>query len=433
MTLLVVSPDFASHYGPLAVVADAAARRGHRVVVATGAAIRPRVERDGFEWRPLRLGAGANDGLARPDDGIDRFIEATRRGAVATLHHQAAERARDLLWEPERVARDIAALLQELEPEQTLVDHVSFASTLGLHAAGRPFVTLVPGHPSQLPVGAERYGIPAVWPTPWSPDASSPDAPHGVDVEQLAELEQLADTVAVAFTARWNAALADVAPALPPVCDALRVHGRRVLYNTDPSLLTSERRAAMRHEHRFVGPLVRQEDLPDEYASWLHRCDDRPQVYVALGTFLSLRTDVLAAIADALRRCGVRVAMAIGDTTVTALGPVPGDWIVAPRLPQVALLAGADLAIHHGGNNSVQECSAAGTRQLILPFSTDQFANAADLARTGRAGVASPNQLDPMRLAGTIATLLAQPAPTPVPPRTIDELVDAVSLDMVIG
>ena len=28
--------------------------------------------------------------------------------------------------------------------------------TLAMHATGRPFMTLVPGHPSQLPVGAER-------------------------------------------------------------------------------------------------------------------------------------------------------------------------------------------------------------------------------------------------------------------------------------
>ena len=68
------------------------------------------------------------------------------------------------------------------------------------------------------------------------------------------------------------------------------------------------------------------------------------------------------------------------------LGPIPDDWIVAPTLPQVAMLRGADLAIHHGGNNSVQESLAAGVRQLVLPMSTDQFANAADLEHDRRGG-----------------------------------------------
>ena len=415
MTLLVISPDFASHYEPLAVLAGAAARRGHRVIVATGDAMRPRVEGDGFEWRPVRLGRDANDGVAAPDDGIVRFIDATRDGALAALQHQAAERARDLLWEPERVALDIAAVLDEIEPDQTLVDHVSFGSTLGVHASGRPFVTVVPGHPSQLPVGTERYGVPARWPAPFTPDPG-----------QLAELEHLADTAGAAFTARWNAALGRVAPGRPPVDDAMRVHGRRVLYNSDPALLADDRRASMHHEHRFVGPLVRQEDLPAEQSSWLRRCADRPQVYVALGTFLSLRTDVLAGIAEALRRAEVRAAIAIGDMPVCRLGPVPDDWIVARRLPQVAMLGAADLAIHHGGNNSVQECLHAGVRQVLLPFSTDQFALAADLARTGRAEVASPNDLVPDDFAAQVMGWLATPAPEPIPLRTTDALVDAV-------
>ena len=77
---------------------------------------------------------------------------------------------------------------------------VSFASTLGMYATGRPFVTLVPGHPSQLPVGAERYGVPAIWPLRIRPDAL-----------RLAELNGIVDRVTQAFTDRWNSALAAVA------------------------------------------------------------------------------------------------------------------------------------------------------------------------------------------------------------------------------
>src|SRR5690606_34226263 len=82
---------------------------------------------------------------------------------------------------------------------------------------------------------------------------------------------------------------------------------------------------------------------------------ERRLVYVALGTFLSQRGDVLARLAEALRSLDVRVALATGATPVDQVGPVPDHWWVAERLPQVALLAHASVAVNHGGNNSVQE------------------------------------------------------------------------------
>ncbi|MEH6592536.1 MAG: hypothetical protein V7746_19880, partial [Halioglobus sp.] len=41
---------------------------------------------------------------------------------------------------------------------------------------------------------------------------------------------------------------------------------------------------------------------------------------------------------------------------------------------------------------SAQEALAAGVRQLVLPFSTDQFSNGADLERIGAASVLPPNE-----------------------------------------
>ena len=403
MSLLVISPEYASHYGPLSVLAGEARADGGRVVVATGQSLRSRVEADGFEWRPLRLGAGSNNGVDADGPGIRRFIAATRAGPVATIRRQALDRELDLLWNPERVAAEIGELCGELDPDDVLVDHVSFGSTLAMHATGRPYVTLVPGHPSQLPVGAERYGIPAHWPSCLAP------GPLEID-----ELEQLADRVTHAFTKRWNDALAVVAPGRRPVDDAFRVHGRQVLYNSVADLHAPARNELLPNDHRFVGPLVRAEELTAALSSWLDRTDERPYAYVALGTFLSHRSDVLANIAGALRQIGARAAIAVGATSARDLGPIPDDWIVAPSLPQVAMLRGADVAIHHGGNNSVQESLAAGVRQLVVPMSTDQFANAADLERTGTAAVAPPNDATCADLAAMIDALLAVEAPSPI-------------------
>ena len=398
MKLLVVSPEYASHYGPLAVLAGAARATGAHVVVATGPSLRARVENDGFEWTLLRLGVSSNTGVVTDSPEIDAFLAATRAGPLETIRHQALARQRDLLWNPELVARQIGELCEQLDPDEVLVDHVSFGSTLAMYAIGRSFVTLVPGHPSQLPVGDERYGIPALWPSPMAPD-------H----RHLNELQRVADDVTRAFTDRWNEALAAISPQRPPVADAFRVHGRRVLYNSVASLHHASRTALLPGDHRFIGPLVRDEKLPAALRSWRDRTNDRPQVYVALGTFLSHRSDVLARIAGALRHLDARAAIAIGATAPGELGPIPDDWAVAASLPQVAMLDAADLAIHHGGNNSVQESLAIGIRQLVMPMSTDQFANAADLQRTGAANVAAPNDATCEELADSIAVLLARP------------------------
>ncbi len=402
MTLLVISPDFASHYLPMAVVASAARHHGDRVVVATGSTMRPHVEAHGFEWRELRLGSGSNTGIVERSPAIDRFLAATQRGPIATLSLQARDRAEDLLWQPTTVAQRIAELCERLDPDQVMVDHVSFGSTLAMYATGRPFISLVPGHPSQLPVGEHRYGIPPRWPSALEP---RPD--------ELAELEQLVDRVGRRFTDRWNAVLAEIAPTACPVEDAFRVHGDRVLFNAPPELQDPTDQRDISPDHRFVGPLVRDETRPPGFDEW-GRGRREPLVYVALGTFLSHRGDVLARIAGAIRTSGARAAIATGPTDPAMLGPIPNGWIVAPTLPQVALLADADLAIHHGGNNSVQESLAAGVNQLVLPFSTDQFANAYDLERTGLGAVASPNAASVHELAELVERRLAAARPAPI-------------------
>ncbi len=415
MTLLVISPDFVSHYAPLAVLAGAARASGRQVVVATGPNLRERVVGDGFEWRLQRLGATANAGVAERVPAIDRFIAATRQGPVATIRLQAREREHDLLWQPEQVATEIAALCDDVAPETVLVDHVSFGSTLAMHATGRPFVTLVPGHPSQLPVGDERYGVPPVWPNHAAPAC-----------DEIALLTALADRVTKAFTERWNAALATVAPTAEPVGDAFRIHGRRVLYNSVAHHHDPMRTALLPADHCFVGPLVRDEALPGEFRTWADCADVRPRVYVAFGTFLSHRSDVLARVVDALRPLGTLAAIATGGTPMEMLGPIPSGWIVRPQLPQVALLRHADLAVHHGGNNSVQEALSAGVQQIVLPFSTDQFANAADLERLGLASVAAPNDVTTADLSAAIEHRLHLPAPSRPNPPSQSEMLDAL-------
>jgi zeaxanthin glucosyltransferase len=419
MTTLLISPDFYSHYQPLAVIAAALRRAGDRVIIATGRAMRPLVECDGHEWRHLELAAGSNDGLAsaathdRTDDSsLGDFIEATCRGFVATLAFQATKRSRELLWNPVDVGRYIVALLDEIDADHVVVDQVSLVSTLGLLASGRPFTTLVPGHPTQLPRAGEQYGDASAWPDVLRPDRA-----------ELAALSSTVERVNSDVTSEFNRALRELTHSIDEVDDAFAVHGERVAYHWAADLHDPLRRPALPSGHVDLGPLVREEILPAEFASLTDR--RRPLVLIAFGTFLVHRRDVIETVMSAVERLGARAVVAIGEHDPASFGPVPDDWVLARRIPQVALLGHTDCLVSHGGNGSVQEALAAGVGQVVLPMSTDQMAIAADLVRVGRAAAVDPNGIVVDGLAEAIAATIAAIRQEPMP-STLGDLTEAL-------
>ena len=413
MTLLVVSPDYASHLFPLLALAGAWAGDGERVVVATGSAVAPHVARAGFERVDLVLGRGSNAGTARPGDqptgeaeNLRAFFAATRGGMIPTLRLQAELRRNDLLWQPLAAARATLEAVRGLGPDTILVDHLAFGAVLALQAAGIPYADVVLGHPTALPVGDEIYGVPPAWPAAFDPDPA-----------ELARLRHLAGDVTGRFTDDWNAALTELDPGASAVADAFRVHGDVVLFSYPEALHDPQRSAHLPSTHAFLGSSVRDETLDAEAAGWVVAGGDSPLVVVSFGSFLSARSDVLARVVVALRDLslrrtgGLRVALATGSADPSVLAPLPDKWLVRPFLPQVSLVQHAALAITHGGNNGVTEALSAGVPLLALPFSTDQFAVAADLERASLGRALDPNRASVDEIAAAVDALLASSAP----------------------
>src|SRR4051794_29317971 len=177
MTLLVISPDYASHLLPLATLATAWQDAGERVVVASGPATASITRDFGFESRDLRLGRGSNPGVIRAadqvageDDALRGFFAATERGMVETLLYQANARSADLLWDPVNTAIRVLDVVDRLRPDHVIVDHLAFSARLALQAGGVPHGDVVLGHPSALPVGDEVYGYPPTWPKAFDAD-----------------------------------------------------------------------------------------------------------------------------------------------------------------------------------------------------------------------------------------------------------------------
>ncbi len=394
MTLLVISPDYASHLLPLATLATAWSNAGERVVVATGPATAPIVEEFGFERLDLPLGRGSNAKVIRAEEqpeseseSLRGFFDATRQGMVPTLRYQATERLTDLMWDPVATGRRVLAAVAEVRPDAILVDHLAFSARLALQTAGVPYGDVVLGHPTALPVSGEVYGYPPFWPRAFSPAE-----------EELAELRALCERVSTSFTAEWNRASHELDPSVADTADAFGEHGSTVLYNYPRSLAEGDGRSLP--PHAFLGSTRRSEVVDAEVEAWL--ADPADFAYVSFGSFLSVRSDVLGRVVEALTQAGMRAAIATGTTPAADLGPIPDDWLVRDYLPQVRMLRSARLAVTHGGNNSVTEAVGQGVPLVVLPFSTDQFAGAAAIERVGIGRALDPQTASVSELADAI-------------------------------
>jgi len=403
VTLLIISPDYASHLLPLVTLGTAWRDAGERVVVATGPATASIVEAFGFERVNLQLGRGSNPGIIKAedqptgeDDALRGFFDATRVGLVETLAFQAAARKNDLLWDPVNTARAVQRVVDEVRPDRVIVDHLAFSARLALLAHGTPYADVVLGHPSALPFGDEVYGYPSSWPAAFTPDPAA-----------LEGLRALCEEVSASFTAEWNAALDGLGASHLHSASAFGEHGDLLLFNYPRALHESERTAIL-PAHEFIGSAVREEPLDDEVEAWLASSGE-PFVYVSFGSFLSVRADVLARVLEALRVLRIRVAVAIGSADRAELGELPETWLVREFLPQVRLFSEARAAVSHGGNNSVTEAMTASLPLLVLPFSTDQFAGAAALEREGFGVALDPNAATVEELAYGLGRVLALP------------------------
>jgi zeaxanthin glucosyltransferase len=399
---VLVSPDYASHYFPLSAIGRALRARGVDVVVATGVGLQVRVAADGFEHRLLTLGPGSNAGLIRPGDQsveeaeqLAAFFAATREGPVATLRHQAEQRLHDLLWRPDAVTAQLAAILDELEPEIVVSDQLAYGASLALRALERPFASIVVGHPSALPSPGELFGLPPYFPAVLRVE------PHDLD-----PLRSLCTEVARRFAAEFGLALRRLNPGAVPPADPFAASSPWLtLFNYPAGLVRHDRPAGPVH---FIGAAVRASRIDQALEAEIAALP-RPRVYAGLGSFLSTRDDVLGRVADAFRDEPGSLILASGVSDPNAFGH--RDRLrVYSYLPQAAVLPHCDLVVCHGGNNTVTEALHAGVPLLVGPFASDQFAGAEDVRRAGVGDVFDPNRADPQEIARRAAALLRGPA-----------------------
>ena len=166
---------------------------------------------------------------------------------------------------PTETARRTIDIVQQVRPNAILVDHLAFGATIGLRAIGAPYADVILGHPRQLPLADETYGVPGAWPHAFAPDT-----------DEMADLRSIARRVADGFTGAYNAALRAVSADAPPVEDAFGAPGPLVLLNYPQALHDARRTARLPRAHVFLGATPRREQPSAEVDAWLGRDGGSP-------------------------------------------------------------------------------------------------------------------------------------------------------------
>jgi MGT family glycosyltransferase len=136
----------------------------------------------------------------------------------------------------------------------------------------------------------------------------------------------------------------------------------------------------------------------------------RRKVLITVGTLATgLAGDFHQRAAAAVAPLGATVqAIIVGPPGL--LPAAPGNVLVMPSVPMLALLPRLDAVISHGGMNTVNETLAHGVPLVLAPIRHDQPVVAAQVVRAG-AGVRVPfNRVRPSQLREALAAVLSDPS-----------------------
>lgn len=145
----------------------------------------------------------------------------------------------------------------------------------------------------------------------------------------------------------------------------------------------------------LAGPSIPPAARGDEPSfPWDRLRDDRPLVYLSFGSQISWQPEIQRLFAEAAAPLGVQLVMSAGELADTELpASLPGDVVVVPYAPQLALLARAAVLISHGGANSVMESLQHGVPIVQVPICNDQFVQAHFLTKAGAGVILDRRQL----------------------------------------
>ncbi|MCZ7679364.1 MAG: glycosyltransferase [Sandaracinaceae bacterium] len=384
----------AGHIRPTFELARALAARGHRVTYLEPPDLRPLVTEQGFAHAPLFE-------EAYPAGSLARFESASRLERLRM--RRASQHAIMRALQDGSVAR----ALERAAPDLLLVDLLENAVALVGRALGIPTVVLSTVFPPErggsVPpsrAGCRRAAPPSVgsewssrgsgWPSrgpsvrarwaPWSePGSPSIRAPTGRGSSKRSPAPPATRAGAWYATRRCPCRSSRTSPSgcSRRRCSTSRARGLRTGSTSSPSTTSASRTpaASSSASTRAATSSTARSARRRSATGVARRCS---------GPWWPRSPDI---------RAGSSCWWPIGAPE-SASASSPPNVVVLSRAPQLALLARARVAVHHGGLGSVKEALFHGVPQLVAPQGYDQPGNAARVAFHGAGAVLTPRDVE---------------------------------------
>lgn len=162
---------------------------------------------------------------------------------------------------------------------------------------------------------------------------------------------------------------------------------------------------------RFVRPDIEDRTGAETLPEWVARLpNDRPTVYITMGTVFNEAPGVFEAILEGLRDEPLNLIVTVGRSQDPArFGPQPEHIRIERYIPMSELLPHCDAVIAHGGFNTIMTALSQAMPLLVVPIGADQPFNAQRCAEIGVGQALPAADLSPERVRQALRALLAEP------------------------
>ncbi|MCS7478728.1 macrolide family glycosyltransferase [Umezawaea endophytica] len=156
--------------------------------------------------------------------------------------------------------------------------------------------------------------------------------------------------------------------------------------------------------YAFVGPC---NDGTIFQGDWNPPTPDRPVLFISLGTVHNARPDFFRLFATAFADLDWHVVVTLGGWADADLGELPPNFEVHPWIPQVAVLEHATVFLSNGGLGGVMSAVQQGTPLLLAPEVAEQDMDARQVVELGLGRVVELSTITPDALRHAVLDLAA--------------------------
>jgi MGT family glycosyltransferase len=188
----------------------------------------------------------------------------------------------------------------------------------------------------------------------------------------------------------------DIEPVQEDFNEFLTEHGedpypRGLFYETSPYLNLIKYPERLRWERwnaldpdrfQYLNGCIREEEETYEVPDF-GEFDDEPLLYLSFGSLGAGDTDLMQRLIDFFGTQSYRCLVNVGDyTDAYDEDDIPDNVVIESWYPQQSVIEQADVVIHHGGNNTFNECLYYGTPAIVMPYVWDGHDNATRVDET---------------------------------------------------